>query len=203
VIGLLVAEARGSAAGKWVAKPVASTAFVWAALASGAWHTGYGRTLLVGLTLCWCGDILLIPVRRPRVFQAGIAAFLLGHVAFAAAFTSLGLHAGATGAAALAMSAVGWTVTRWLRPHVPADFQVPVRAYVIVICAMAVVAVGAAFHRGAWPIALGALSFVVSDVSVARDRFVKPAFGNRAWGLPLYYLAQLVFALSIGVVAGR
>ena len=43
-----------------------------------------------------------------------------------------------------------------------------------------------------------AVAFYLSDVSVARDRFVAPGFGNRIWGLPLYYAAQLLFALSTG-----
>ena len=33
---------------------------------------------------------------------------------------------------------------------------------------------------------------------VARDRFIAPGFANAAWGLPLYYGAQLVLALTLG-----
>ena len=44
-----------------------------------------------------------------------------------------------------------------------------------------------------------AVAFYLSDVSVARDRFVAPGFGNRIWGLPLYYAAQLLFALVDGL----
>ena len=46
-------------------------------------------------------------------------------------------------------------------------------------------------------IAGGALAFYLSDLSVARDRFVRPAFVNRAWGLPLYYGAQFVLAATV------
>jgi hypothetical protein len=51
-----------------------------------------------------------------------------------------------------------------------------------------------------WPTAVmaAAVAFYLSDVSVARDRFVAPGFDNRIWGLPLYYGAQLLFALSTG-----
>jgi hypothetical protein len=31
---------------------------------------------------------------------------------------------------------------------------------------------------------------------VARDRFVRHEFANRAWGLPLYYGAQLLIAAT-------
>ena len=47
---------------------------------------------------------------------------------------------------------------------------------------------------GKW---LAAVAFFCSDLSVARDRFVAPGFANRAWGLPLYYAAQLAFAWSV------
>jgi uncharacterized membrane protein YhhN len=47
------------------------------------------------------------------------------------------------------------------------------------------------------PILIGALAFFLSDLSVARNRFVAPGFVNRLWGLPLYYAAQLLLASSI------
>ena len=45
-------------------------------------------------------------------------------------------------------------------------------------------------------VAAGAIAFTASDISVARDRFVQPGFANRAWGLPLYYLAQVLLDLG-------
>ena len=41
---------------------------------------------------------------------------------------------------------------------------------------------------------LGALAFFVSDLAVARDRFVVKQFSNRLWGLPAYYLGQVLLA---------
>lgn len=48
---------------------------------------------------------------------------------------------------------------------------------------------------------LGLLAFFASDLAVARHRLVTPGFGNKAWGLPTYYLAQHLLALSLGVAA--
>jgi hypothetical protein len=39
--------------------------------------------------------------------------------------------------------------------------------------------------------------FALSDISVARDRFVSKAFANRAWGLPMYFAAQLILASTV------
>jgi len=35
---------------------------------------------------------------------------------------------------------------------------------------------------------------------VARDRFVRHQFSNRAWGLPLYYAAQLLLATTPALI---
>jgi len=50
---------------------------------------------------------------------------------------------------------------------------------------------------GGWVRLAGAVTFYVSDLSVARDRFLAPGFVNRLWGLPLYYGAQLLLAGSV------
>jgi uncharacterized membrane protein YhhN len=196
VAGLLLAERRRASAGIWLAKPIASASFIWAALASGALTTTFGMLILSGLALCMLGDVLLIPVDSPRVFRAGVLAFLLGHLAYAVAFLSrplspLGLVAGG---ALLAVVLLG--VLRWLGRSLPADMVVPVRAYMVVIGAMATLACGVTAAGGPWPVAVGALAFTASDVAVARDRFVKSQFLNRAWGLPLYYGAQLLIAVT-------
>jgi uncharacterized membrane protein YhhN len=193
---LLVAEYRGSQAGKWLAKPVASAAFVAVALVSGALESSYGLSLLAGLLLCLVGDILLIPATRPAVFRAGVFAFLAGHVAYAAAFLTRPLSLAWLFIAAAALAVALWRVWCWLQPTLPAAMRMPVQAYFAVIAVMATLACGVKGAGGPASVAIGALAFTASDVSVARDRFVRPQFLNRAWGLPLYYAAQVLLALS-------
>jgi hypothetical protein len=45
-------------------------------------------------------------------------------------------------------------------------------------------------------IPLAAALFAASDVLVARQQFVAPAMANRIIGLPMYFAAQLLFAVS-------
>jgi uncharacterized membrane protein YhhN len=85
---------------------------------------------------------------------------------------------------------------RWLQPHLPPDMRVPVRVYMLVIAVMVAAAVGTSVATGDLRIAAGAIAFAISDLSVARERFVRPSFGNLLWGLPLYYTAQVVFAFA-------
>lgn len=196
VAGLLVAEYRRSRAGLWLAKPVASLAFIWAGLAAGALDSGYGQLVLLGLVLCLVGDVLLIPLERPAVFRAGVFAFLAGHVAYSAAFLTRPLDPLGLVAGTVLLAVVIGAVLRWIGPTLPAGMAGPVRVYMIVIGLMSALACGVTAAGGPWAVAVGALAFTASDVSVARDRFVRHEFVNRAWGLPLYYAAQLAIATT-------
>jgi uncharacterized membrane protein YhhN len=196
VAALLLAEWRGSRTLVWIAKPLASAAFVWHAIEAGGLASGYGRFVLAGLALCACGDVLLIPRESRTAFAAGIGAFLLGHVAYAAGFLWTGVAPVALLLAACAGAVPGFLVLRWLDPLVPGDLRAPVRAYVAVILAMVACAVGAAAAGAPAIAAAGAVAFAVSDLAVARDRFATTGFVNSAWGLPLYYGAQIALGSS-------
>jgi len=200
VVGLLVAEHRGSQRGRWLTKPVASAAFIWAGLVAGALDSTYGQLLMLGLVLCLAGDVLLIPQDRPAVCRAGVFAFLFGHVAYSAAFLTrpLGVTGLVLGGVLLAVVVV--VVLRWLGRSLPVDMVWPVRAYLVVIGVMTALACGVTAAGGPLALAIGALAFTASDVSVARDRFVKHDFANRAWGLPLYYAAQFLIAMSPAMI---
>jgi hypothetical protein len=46
----------------------------------------------------------------------------------------------------------------------------------------------------------GAFCFYVSDLFVARHRFIKEEYQNRLLGLPLYYTGQFMLAFSVGLL---
>jgi len=196
-LALVIATGVRSRLGVWLTKPVAAAAYVGVALSLGALDTTYGRLVLAALCFSWLGDVLLIPRERPALFQAGILSFMLAHVIFIVAFFSRGMSPEPFAVGVVVAGAFAWLMLRWLRPHVPADFQMPVVAYVGVICTMLVAAFTGFVVSGSTPMLLGALMFAVSDVSVARDRFVQQSFVNEAWGLPLYFGAQVMIAFSL------
>ena len=197
VAGLLVAEARDWRPGVAVAKLAAAGCFLWAAVAWGAGDSVYGRWVLLALALCACGDALLLPRGQGTPFRLGIAAFLLGHAGYAAAFLGRAQSPMALAMAALVTLVAGVQVWRWLGPHLPGPFRAPVVAYVAIISSMVIAAVGATAQGGPVTGAVGAIAFAVSDLSVARDRFVAPGFANAAWGLPLYFGAQILLASTV------
>jgi uncharacterized membrane protein YhhN len=48
-------------------------------------------------------------------------------------------------------------------------------------------------------VGVGASLFYLSDLFVARNRFVKKEYVNRLVGLPLYYTGQYLLALSVNL----
>jgi uncharacterized membrane protein YhhN len=195
---LLAAEYRGARAGAWVAKPLCSSGFVGIALGSGALETTYGRWVLLALGCSWVGDVLLIPRGAQRVFAAGMASFLLAHLAYCAAFLLRGVEPGKLAGAGLAVSLAGFLFARSLRRRASATLRPLLYAYVTAIAAMVALA-AATFADARDPrIPVGAALFLVSDIAVARERFLAPRFSNKAWGLPLYYAGQSLLALSVG-----
>ncbi len=191
---LVWAEAAASPALRWF-KMLASTGFIAVALSAGALSSSYGKVVLVALVLAWLGDLLFTFASR-QAFLGGLVAFLLGQVAYSIAFGTLGVNPVVGAISAIAVAIIAVFVWRWLAPHV-GDMAAPVVAYVVVISVMVVLAFGAFGNGAAWLIPVGATLFFVSDLFVARNKFVAPGTVNRVWGLPLYYLAQVLLALSV------
>ena len=182
VVGLVALE-RSDTPWRLPVKALASSGFIGVAVASGAIDTGYGRAVLIGLGLSWLGDVLLaLPTRA--AFLGGLVAFLLGHVAYVVAFGIRGLSwvpAVATAGGVVVTAVVVW---RWLRPHLDEQMVGPVAAYVAVISVMVVMAFATAGFDLDGRIVAGAVLFYLSDLFVARQRFVTPGFVNRLVGSP-------------------
>ncbi|MEA2023986.1 MAG: lysoplasmalogenase [Actinomycetota bacterium] len=193
---LLWAEVAASPSLRWF-KMLASTGFIAVALSAGALSSSYGKVVLVALGLSWIGDLLLTFSSR-QAFLGGLVAFLLGHVAYSVAFGSLGVNPVVGVIAAVVIAGIAIFVWRWLAPHV-GDMTAPVIAYVVVISVMVVLAFGTFGNGATWLIPVGATLFFASDLFVARNQFVAPGIVNRVWGLPLYFLAQVLLALSVTV----
>lgn len=162
--------------------------------------SAYGRWILAALVLGWVGDAALLS-RRRGAFLAGLGAFLVAHLCFALAFTTGEFSLGAFVVALVPTLGFGIGVGRWLWPHLGAAYRGPVAGYLAAILLMCAAAAGYGAATGRWQVLLGAVLFTASDVAVARDRFVVRSFGNKAWGSPAYYCAQLILAWSVASAA--
>lgn len=196
VMLLLWSEGTGWRLGVCLTKPLASATFVVLALQLGGMDTGYGLWVLAGLMACWIGDVLLIPNHRVA-FKVGIVAFLLGHVLYSIAFLFHGVALAWAFFAAVPLGAMVWTLGRFLLQSVVPGLRTPVSSYILVISGMVALGIGAWARSGDSVFVLAPTAFYVSDLAVARNRFLRPGFVNRLVGLPLYYLAQVLFAWSV------
>ena len=62
---------------------------------------------------------------------------------------------------------------------------------------MVLLAIATVAHAGNPWILVGAVLFYLSDLAVARERFVVRSFWNGAWGSPMYFVGQVVLALTV------
>jgi uncharacterized membrane protein YhhN len=185
VLGHLWADATGHGRARAALKVAASCGFV--ALGALSAHDRFGWLILAGLCLSAVGDALLLSAAE-RPFLAGVGAFLLAHLAYAGAFAP---GSRISPVAAVVVAAAGAGVVAWLWGRL-GPMRGPVVVYTAVISAMLVLGVGSGNPLVPW----GALLFYLSDLTVARDRFVRPGLVNRVIGLPMYYAAQALLALS-------
>ncbi|VAW43779.1 hypothetical protein MNBD_GAMMA02-695 [hydrothermal vent metagenome] len=188
-------------------KLLASLAFVGFAWELGAWNSQYGQILFIGLVLSMLGDWLLA-LKEKKWFLVGIGAFLFTHFAYAWAFLHSGLQLSseidlATEKLALilpvimvALVLVAW----WLRTHLHSTFKTLVPLYLMAIGLMLVSAWGNEAQAAWWWIVGGASLFAISDLFVARNRFIQNDDLNHIIGLPIYYVAQLMLAYSTSLV---
>lgn len=189
VAALLVFEATGDRRRRAAAKIAASLCFVALPLAGGAdLGSRYAALITAGLIFGALGDAALLGHGR-RALLRGLVLFLLGHLAYLAAFApraELGVTAITTGAA---FAAIGALV---IAPRA-GRLAAPVRAYSAIIGAMVALAIG---QPAGWLVPAGAVLFAASDLAVARQRFVTESLANRLFGLPTYYAGQLMIAWS-------
>jgi len=194
---VLAAEWSGKAALRVPAKLAASAVFVAVGLLRYQAGHPYDAWIVLGLVLGAAGDLLLA---LPRGFVAGLVVFLLGHAAYVAAFhVAVPVHSWAYAALAPVIVVSGVAVNR-LWPYL-GKLRFAVLGYVTVISIMVWGAAGtlSSGETLGWHRLAGAVLFYISDLFVARNRFVEKKFINRAIGLPLYYAGQLLLAFTVGV----
>lgn len=147
------------------------------------------------------GDIGLMLSREGRTdppFMAGLAAFLVGHLAYQVAFVEVGLRgldvlAGllvVVGMAGLALPTVLRGAARSAGPGLAAA----VASYAVMLSLMTMLGVG----TGIIATAIGAALFLVSDTLIARERFVARMPHGGLIVIVTYHAAQ--FLILIGLI---
>ncbi|WP_363796790.1 lysoplasmalogenase [Lysobacter firmicutimachus] len=194
VASVAAAAIVGAYAAPWLhylCKPAATLLIAAMVLRLGAAaEPGYRRAIVAGLLLSTAGDVFLMLPGDWFVF--GLASFLCAHVAYL-----VGLCRRARPFAAawpfLAYAALAGSVLYVLWPHLPGELRIPVIVYVAVLAAMAAQAAAvwrARADRAGAAAALGGACFVLSDATLAIDRFAAPFAAAQALVLVSYWAAQ-------------
>ncbi|CAN5716016.1 lysoplasmalogenase [soil metagenome] len=205
-VGFIAAESFAAHRTRVFAKLLASASFVALglnALPASAAYASFAHWIAIGLVLGAIGDIALLGDSTPA-FMSGLVAFLLGHIAYVIAAAQLvsptdwPALGGVAIAAPIAAAAIALV---WLWPHL-GNLRGAVIAYVLAIVLMVIAAIAVA--RGArlpdpqrMRFVVGAILFFISDLSVARNRFIEKSVKNLVWGLPAYFAGQLLIAWTL------
>lgn len=179
-----------------LAKPAAMVGLLSVALLAGATDSTAGRWLLLALLLGLVGDVLLLE-DAPSRFVGGLAAFLVGHLAYVASFVAVGLDRPAWGWLGAGVLLVALVVGRRILPGALAQggaaLAVPVAVYMAVIGAMAVTG----WATGRPLVGVGASLFVVSDTVLAMGRFVQARRLTHVVVMVTYHLAQALIVAGL------
>ena len=194
-VGDWLAVARGNKRLEYVCKPGALVALIGVALALDPAHGDVRAWFVLALALSLAGDVfLMLPSDR---FVAGLAAFLLAHVAYVIGLTRHDGSAGALVVAAVPVVIVagllGARFLRAARAEGHDELVGPLVAYMAVIAAM----VTCALASGNVLAAVGAALFMASDALIAETRFVGPRPGAPVAIMVLYHLGQAGLTLSL------
>lgn len=156
----------------------------------------YAQWIAAGLVLSLVGDMVLEV--DEQLFLPALGAFLLAHVAYAAAYLTVSrTPRWGLGALFLLFGAGIWL---FLRPGL-GTLAPPVGVYIAVICTMmwrsaALMGAEGLARREQWAALIGALCFGLSDALLAFRLFVHPVAGMSYVSILLYWAGQLGIAFS-------
>ena len=178
----------------YVAKPLTLVLLTATALALDPDDPTVRTWFVVALVMSLAGDVfLMLP---GDLFVPGLGSFLLAHVAYivgliAAGVDPVGLAAGLVVVVG-ALLLVGRRIVAGAGRSEPA-LRPPVIAYMVVISAMLVCAVGTL-----QPLAVaGAALFYASDALIGWQRFVEARDGGHLAVMVTYHLGQILLVLSL------
>ena len=190
-----VAVAREQKALEYLCKPLTLGLLTAAAVALDPDESGVRWWFVVALGLCLLGDIFLMLPQD--VFVPGLAAFLLGHIAYIIGMLVDGLVASRFGiglvVVSLAIVVIGITIVRAVHAGPEPELTGPVIAYMVVISLMVACAIGVGHPSGV----VGAGLFYVSDSLIAWNRFIGETRRGRLAIIVTYHLAQVGLVLAL------
>lgn len=159
----------------------------------------YSRRILIGLIFSCIGDAFLVWKETGKNFEIGLLMFAIAQIEYARAFgwRPLNPYAGGT------FAVLGSIVYYFLSTSVSGFMSYLIALYITLICTMAWRAVARVqFFDDLWTWSklcgcFGSIFFVLSDLTIAVDRFCFPVPFAHQIIMLTYYAAQIGIALSV------
>ncbi len=188
------AVATGRRSAERVLKPLALVLLIAVAVWFGAIEDAVGVAVLIALGCGLLGDVLLLRDDQAS-FAGGLAAFLVGHLAYALAIVTAGLTPSYAVPAliALALVVIGRRIVAGARSAGGSALAIAVTAYIVVIGAMTALAAMSPWSE----VFSGAVLFLVSDAILGWNKFVTPLRWGRTATMVAYHLGQLVLVIGL------
>jgi uncharacterized membrane protein YhhN len=166
--------------------------------------TWYSLLVGIGLLFSSGGDVSLeLDDGDIKYFICGLLCFLVAHLLYIAAFTSIKIIPSKAAAIIGMICIIYYTIMMTLLlPVVGRTLMLPVMVYAATICAMMFTAANRFFGKSdisyfsRYSALLGALLFVASDTILALNKFLGPIENAKRMVMVTYYLAQIFIALS-------
>lgn len=183
--------------------------FSWAILSRGTPAASYGLLIAAGMFLGFIGDLSLANLflygRKAQL--AGIGAFALGHLCYIPAVWLLGQELGLTSSPARLGALAAWWLLGLLGWYIvvfrgasTGSLRWIVLPYALLLATTAGVATGLALQDPAfWPLALGAVLFLISDMILGGSWFSGlefPLIHDIIW--LTYGPGQMLIVYSVG-----
>ena len=168
--------------------------FYYLALGDSQWIYG-------ALLFAWLGDMALLKPGKV-FFMLGLVGFLVGHLCMSThliGLLSTSLTATTPVAIFMMMLGVALGLFNYLRPYL-GSLKLPVLVYCLVLAtkgSLALILVWQMPNVTTALVAAGALVFMVSDLTLAINRFVKPIHKAHLWVMSSYTLAQAMMVLGL------
>jgi len=179
------------------AKPLLMVILLLYFVASTQTYPAWRHLVTLALVFSWAGDVFLI---SGDWFVAGLAAFLVAHIFYIAAYQKTGAADGILQPLTVAVFAFFGICLMWSIYPGLQDLQVPVFLYALVLLGMGVWAFkrkdgtnGSSFRL----VALGAVLFVLSDSLIALNRFAFVIPAERILVMSIYLTAQYLIVQGL------
>ena len=192
-----------------ILKGTASLLFVITGILSGKLNpSAVSSTIIIGLLLGCVADVLLnlrfvFPEKGQLIFLVGIVVFLSGHIAYLAALLPLIKSKALVLVISVVLTAL---LMIWIFQRITAKpaFKIFGIVYIGAIMAMNCVAFANLLQSPSsfsYVYMAGAVLFLISDIVLILNTFGKETkFSLRITNLSLYYLGQILIALSLQLV---